>query len=97
MSLDPKFLVPIEETVGSDPTHSTHLSDHSVDPSLVLPFTEDNSDFLMKTEEFLDFVDDLSQETSPLLDREGMCKNDTVPSDKVEDSLHSVNLDGECK
>ena len=27
MSLDPKFLVPIEDTVGSDPTQSTHLSD----------------------------------------------------------------------
>ena len=26
MSLDPKFLVPIEETVGTDPTQSTHLS-----------------------------------------------------------------------
>ena len=26
MSLDPKFLVPIEETVGTDPSQSTHLS-----------------------------------------------------------------------
>ena len=26
MSLDPQFLVPIEESVGSDPTKSTHLS-----------------------------------------------------------------------
>ena len=25
MSLDPKFLVPIEDSVGSDPTKSTHL------------------------------------------------------------------------
>ena len=31
-------------------------------PSLVLSSTKDNSDSLMKTEEFLDFVDDLSQE-----------------------------------
>ena len=62
MSLDPKFLVPIEDTVGSDPTQSTHLSEKDIDPSLVLPSTKDNSDSLMKTEEFLDFVDDLSQE-----------------------------------
>ena len=38
-------------------------------------------------------MDDLSQEHSPLLEREGKCKNDTVPSDKVEDSLQSVNLE----
>ena len=52
ISLDPKFLVPTEETVGSDSTHSTHLPDQSIDPSLVLPSTEDNSDSLMKTEQF---------------------------------------------
>ena len=66
MSLDPEFLVPIEETVGSDPTQSTHLSNKSIDPSLVLPSTKDNSNSLMETEEFLDFVDHLSQEPSPL-------------------------------
>ena len=92
MSLDPKFLVPIEETVGLDPTQSTHLSKQSIDPSLVLPSTENNNDSLMKTEGFLDFADDLSQEPSSLLDREGTCKSDTVSSDKVEDILHSVNL-----
>ena len=27
MSLDPQFLVPTDESVGSDPTQSTHLSD----------------------------------------------------------------------
>ena len=59
MSLDPKFLVSIEDTVGSDPTQSTHLSDKDIDPSLVLPSTKDNSDSLMKTEEFLSFVDDI--------------------------------------
>ena len=26
MSLDPEFLVPIEESIGSDPTKTTHLS-----------------------------------------------------------------------
>ena len=49
MSLDPKFLVPIEGTVGSDPTQSTHLSNKYIEPSLVLPSTKDNSDSLMKT------------------------------------------------
>ena len=61
MSLDPEFLVPIEETVGSDPTQSTHLSSKYNESSLVVPSTEDNSDSLIKTKEFLDFVDDLSQ------------------------------------
>ena len=84
MSLDPKFLVLIEDTVGSDPIQSTHLSDKDNNPSLVLPSTEDNSDSLMKTEEFLDFVDDLSQEPSPLLDREGTCKSETVLSDNLK-------------
>ena len=78
MSLDPKFLVPIEETVGSDPTKSTHLSSKYNESSLVLPSTEDNSDSLIKTEEFLEFVDELSQEPSPLADREGTSNHDTV-------------------
>ena len=47
----------------------------------------------MKTEEFLDFVDDLSQEPSPLSDREGTCNNETVPSDELEETLHSVEFD----
>ena len=93
MSLHPKFLVPIEDTVGSDPTQSIHLSSKDINPSLVLPSTDDNSDSLMKTEEFLDFVDDLSQEPSPLSDREGTCKNETVPSDELEETLHSVDFD----
>ena len=96
MSLDPEFLVPIEDTVGSDPTQSTHLSNKSIDPSLALPSTNDNSNSLMETEEFLDFVDDLSQEPSPLLDRKGTCKNYTVPSDKAEETLHSVNLNSQA-
>ena len=92
MSLDPKFLVPIEDTVGSDPAQSTHLSSKDINPSLVLPFTNDNSDSLMKTEEFLDFVGDLSQEPSPLSDREGTCINETVTSDELEETLHSVDF-----
>ena len=74
MSLDPKFLVPIEDTVHSDPTKATHLQYENFDTSLVLPSTENNINSLMETEELLDFVDDLSQEPSSLLDREGTCK-----------------------
>ena len=94
MSLDPQFLVPIGESVGSDPTKGTHLSSKYNDTSHILPSTEDNSDSLIKTEEFLEFVDDLSQEPSPLSDREGTSKqDDTVPSVKVEESSHSINVD----
>ena len=93
MSLDPQFLVPIEDSVGSDPTQSTHLSSKYNDTSLMLPSTEDNSDSLMKIKEFLEFVDELSQESSPLSDREGTSKqDDTVPSVKVEESSHSINV-----
>ena len=81
MSLDPQFLVPIDDSVGSDPTKSTHLSSKYNDTSLKLPSTEDNSDSLIETKEFLEFVDELSQEPSPLSDREGTSeKDDTVPS-----------------
>ena len=94
MSLDPQFLVPIEDSVGSDPTKSTHLSSKYNDTSLILPSTEDNSDSLMKTKEFLEFVDELSQEPSPLSDGEGTSKqDDTVPSVKAEESLYSINVD----
>ena len=94
MSLDPQFLVPIEESVGSDPTRSTHLLNKYNDTSLILPSTEDNSDSLMKTKEFLEFVDELSQEPSPLSDGEGTSKqDDTVPSVKVEESSYSMNVD----
>ena len=60
--------------------------------SLVLPSTEDNSDSLIKTEEFLEFVDDLSQEPSPLSDGEGTSNHDTVPSVKAEENSHSINV-----
>ena len=52
MSLDPKCLVPIEDTGGSDPTQSTHLSSKDISHSLVLPSTNDNSNSLMKTRVF---------------------------------------------
>ena len=35
MSLDPQFLVPIEDNVGSDPTKSTHLSSKYNETSLI--------------------------------------------------------------
>ena len=93
MSLDPQFLVPIEDSVVSDPTKSTHLSSKYNDTSLTLPSTEDNSDSLIKTEEYLEFVDELSQEPSPLSGREGTSRqDDTVPSVKVEGSSHSINV-----
>ena len=93
MSLDPQFLVPTDDTVGSDPTQSTNLTDKYKDISLKLPSTEDNSNSLIKTKAFLEFVDELSQEPSPLSDREGTSKqDDTVPSVKVEDSLHSIDV-----
>ena len=93
MSLDPQFLIPTDDSVGSDPTQSTHLSDKYNDTSLKLPSTEDNSDFLIETKEFLEYVEELSQEPSPLSYREGTSKqDDTVPSVKVEDSLHSINV-----
>ena len=93
MSLDPQFLVSIEDSMGSDPTKSTHLSSKYNDTSLILPSTEENSDSLIKTEELLEFVDGLSQEPSPLSDREGTSsQDDTVPSVKVEESSHSINV-----
>ena len=52
ISLDPQFLVPIEDSVGSDPTKTTHLASKYNDNSLMLPSTEDNSDSLIKTGEF---------------------------------------------
>ena len=59
-----------------------------------MPSTEDNSDSLMKTKEFLEFVDELSQEPSPLSDGEGTSKqDDTVPSVKVEENSYSMNVD----
>ena len=93
MSLDPQVLVPIEDSVGSDPTKSTHLSSKYNDTSLVLPSTKANSDSLIKTEEFLEFVDELSQGPSPLSDREGTSnQDDTVPSVKAEENVHSINV-----
>ena len=93
ISLDPQFLVPTDNTMSSDPTKSTYLSNKYNDTSLKLPSTKDNSDSLKETEEFLEYVDELSQEPSPLSDREGTSnQDDTVPSVKVEESFHSTNV-----
>ena len=92
MSLDPIFFVAIEETFGSDPTQKTHLTDKNIDTSLVLPSIEYNIESLMKTEEFLDFVDDLSQEPSPLLDKEGTLDCDTSLSDKHHNHWILIHL-----
>ena len=92
MTLDPQVLVPTDNTVSSDPTQTTFVSNKYNDISLKLPSIEDNSNSLIKTEEFLEFVDELSQEPSPLSDREGTSnQGDTVPSVKVEESLHSID------
>ena len=96
MSLDPEFLVPIDETVGSDPTQATHLSNKDINSSLVLPSTKDNSDSLIEIKEFLDFVDDLSQEPSPLSDKEGTLECDTTSSGKDEETLHSLDFNSKC-
>ena len=44
----------------------------------------------MSTEDNINFVDDLSQEPSPLLDKEGTCQSDTTPSNEHEETLHSL-------
>ena len=44
-------------------TKLTNLPSENSDDSLVLPSTKENSDSLMKTEEFLDFVDGFIAET----------------------------------
>ena len=38
-------------------------------------------------------MDDLSQEPSPLSDRKGTCQNETVPSDKLVETSHSLDID----
>ena len=91
MSLDPKFLVPIEETVGSVPTELTNLPSENSKNSLVLPSTNENSDSLIKTEEILDFVDDLSQKPSYLLEDGKTCQSDIPSSDKMIETSHSLD------
>ena len=90
MSLDPKLLVPIDETVGSIPTQLTNMPSENSDDSLVLPSTKENSDSLMKTEEFLDFVDDLSQKPSSVIEEEKTCHTDIAPSIEVDETSHSL-------
>ena len=57
--------------------------------SLALPSTVENSDSLVE-KEFLVFVDELSQETSPLLEKEGKCQSDTAPSNHLKETSHSL-------
>ena len=90
MSLDPILLVPIDETVGSIPTQLTNLPSENLDDSLVLPSTKENSDSLMKTEEYLDFVDDLSQKPSSVIEEEKTCHTDIAPSIQVDETSHSL-------
>ena len=90
MSLDPKLLVPIDETVGSVPTQLTNLPSENSDDSLVLPSAKENSDSLMKTEQFLDFVDDLSQKPSSAIEEEKTCHTDIAPSIQVDETSHSL-------
>ena len=90
MSLDPKLLVSIDETVGSIPTQLTNLPSENSDDSLVLPSTKENSDSLMKTEKFLDFVDDLSQKPSSVIEEEKTCHTDIAPSIQVNETSHSL-------
>ena len=90
MSLDPNLLVPNEESIDSTLTKLTNLPSENSDDSLVLPSTKENSDSLMKTEEFLDFVDDLSQKPSSVIEEEKTCHTDTAPSIKVDETSHSL-------
>ena len=90
MSLNPKLLVPIDETVGSIPTQLTNLPSKNSNDCLVLPSAKDNSDSLMKTEEFLDCVDDLSQKPSSVIEKEKTCHTDITPSIQVDETSHSL-------
>ena len=51
MSLDPSIFSSTDDSVGSDPTQSTHPTDKYKDTSLILPSTEDNSNSLIKTKD----------------------------------------------
>ena len=66
------------------------MQDENSDISLALPSTENITNSLMETEEYLDFVDDVSQEPLPLLDQGGICQSYTAPSNKHEETLHSL-------
>ena len=90
MSLDPKLLVLTDETVGSIPTQLNNLPSENSDDSLVLPSAKENSDSLIKTEEFLDFVDDLSQKPSSVIEKEKTCHTDITPSIQTDETSHSL-------
>ena len=90
MSLDPNLLVPNEESIDSTQTKLTNLPSENSDDSLVLPSTKENSDSLMKTEEIFDFVDDLSQKPSSVIEEEKTCHTDITPSIQVDETSHSL-------
>ena len=90
MSLDPNLLVPNEESIDSTQTKLTNLPSENSDDSLVLPYTKGNSDSLMKIEEFLDFVDDLSQKPLSVIEEEKTCHTDIASSIQVDETSHSL-------
>ena len=90
MSLDPNLLVPNEESIDSTQTKLTNLPSENLDYSLVLPSTKENSDSLIKTEEFLDFVDDLSQKPSSVIEEEKTCHTNIASSIQVDETSHSL-------
>ena len=76
--LDSKFLVPIDDTVWPQKTETTQIDHTDQETSLELPSMNENRDSLMKTE-FLDFVDELSQEDeSQPLEKESSSFNEHV-------------------
>ena len=83
----PKLLVPIDENVGLIPTQLTDLPSENSDDSLVLPSAKENSDSLMKTEEFLD---DLSQKPSSVIEEEKTCHTNIAASIQVDETSHSL-------
>ena len=44
----------------------------------------------MKTEEFLDFVDDLSEKPSSVIEEIKTCHTDIIPSIQVDETSHSL-------
>ena len=62
MTLDSKILIHTDDTVCSTPMETTQEKCEPSDVSPVLPSMNKNSDSLIKTEEFLEFVYDLPNE-----------------------------------
>ena len=90
-TLDSKYVIPIEDTTGSELTQSTNIEPEISDTSLVLLFMNENSNSLIKTAEFLDFVDELSQEneSQSVVKEEG---SSTEPVDTVPNFSHDTAI-----